>query len=187
MKYLIAGLGNIGPDYVHTRHNIGFDVVENLAANLGVTFSNGKKVTVAEARHKGRSLIIIKPTTFMNLSGEAIRFWLQYQKIPTENLLVITDDLALPFGSLRMRPAGSSAGHNGITSIIECLNTDKFPRLRFGIGSDFPKGRQVDYVLGKWTIEEEAVLPEKLKLAEDFIKSFVTMGIQPTMNALNKK
>ncbi len=187
MKYLIAGLGNIGPDYVHTRHNIGFDVVENLAANLGVTFSNGKKVTVAEARHKGRSLIIIKPTTFMNLSGEAIRFWLQDQKIPTENLLVITDDLALPFGSLRMRPAGSSAGHNGITSIIECLNTDKFPRLRFGIGSDFPKGRQVDYVLGKWTIEEEAVLPEKLKLAEDFIKSFVTMGIQPTMNALNKK
>jgi PTH1 family peptidyl-tRNA hydrolase len=187
VKYLIAGLGNIGPDYVHTRHNIGFDVVENLAANLGVTFSNGKKVTVAEARHKGRSLIIIKPTTFMNLSGEAIRFWLQDQKIPTENLLVITDDLALPFGSLRMRPAGSSAGHNGITSIIECLNTDKFPRLRFGIGSDFPKGRQVDYVLGKWTIEEEAVLPEKLKLAEDFIKSFVTMGIQPTMNALNKK
>lgn len=187
MKYLIAGLGNIGPDYVHTRHNIGFDVVENLAANLGVTFSNGKKVTVAEARHKGRSLIIIKPTTFMNLSGEAIRFWLQDQKIPTENLLVITDDLALPFGSLRMRPAGSSAGHNGITSIIECLNTDKFPRLRFGIGSDFPKGRQVDYVLGRWTNEEEAVLPEKLKLAEDFIKSFVTMGIQPTMNALNKK
>jgi PTH1 family peptidyl-tRNA hydrolase len=187
VKYLIAGLGNIGPDYVHTRHNIGFDVVENLAANLGVTFSNGKKVTVAEARHKGRSLIIIKPTTFMNLSGEAIRFWLQDQKIPTENLLVITDDLALPFGSLRMRPAGSSAGHNGITSIIECLNTDKFPRLRFGIGSDFPKGRQVDYVLGRWTNEEEAVLPEKLKLAEDFIKSFVTMGIQPTMNALNKK
>lgn len=187
MKYLIAGLGNIGPDYVHTRHNIGFDVVENLAANLGVTFSNGKKVTIAEARHKGRSLIIIKPTTFMNLSGEAIRFWLQDQKIPIENLLVITDDLALPFGSLRMRPAGSSAGHNGITSIIECLNSDKFPRLRFGIGSDFPKGRQVDYVLGKWTNEEEAILPEKLKLAEDFIKSFVTMGIQPTMNALNKK
>jgi peptidyl-tRNA hydrolase, PTH1 family len=187
VKYLIAGLGNIGPDYVHTRHNIGFDVVENLAASLGATFSNGKKVSVAEARHKGRSLIIIKPTTFMNLSGEAIRFWLQDQKIPIENLLVITDDLALPFGSLRMRPAGSSAGHNGITSIIECLNTDKFPRLRFGIGSDFPKGRQVDYVLGRWTNEEEAILPEKLKLAEDFIKSFVTMGIQPTMNALNKK
>jgi len=187
VKYLIAGLGNIGPDYVHTRHNIGFDVVENLAANLGVTFSTGKKVTVAEARHKGRSLIIIKPTTFMNLSGEAIRFWLQDQKIPIENLLVITDDLALPFGSLRMRPAGSSAGHNGITNIIECLNTDKFPRLRFGIGSDYPKGRQIDYVLGRWTNEEEAILPEKLKLAEDFIKSFVTMGIQPTMNALNKK
>lgn len=187
MKYLIAGLGNIGPDYVHTRHNIGFDVVDSVAKSLEASFSNDKKAWVAEARHKGRSLVLIKPTTYMNLSGEAVRYWLTTFKISQENLLIITDDLALPFGTLRMRPSGGAAGHNGLTSIIECLGNEKFARLRFGIGSNFPKGRQSDYVLGHWSPEEAAVLPEKIKLAEDMVKSFASAGIQNTMNLFNNK
>lgn len=187
MKYLIAGLGNIGPDYVHTRHNIGFDVADSLARSLEASFSSDKKAWVAEARFKGRTLIIIKPTTYMNLSGEAVRYWLTTQKIPQENLLIVTDDLALPFGTLRMRPSGGAAGHNGLTSIIECLQNEKFARIRFGIGSDFPKGRQVDYVLGHWSAQESAILPEKIKQAEDMVKSFTTIGIQPTMNLYNNK
>ncbi len=187
MKYLIAGLGNIGAEYVHTRHNIGFDVVDAIARDLEVSFSSGKKAWVAEARFKGRSLVLIKPTTYMNLSGEAVRYWLQDQKISIENSLTIADELALPFGVLRLRGAGGAAGHNGISSIIECLGNDKFPRLRFGIGSDFPKGRQVDYVLGNWTSEQAAGLPERIKLAGDIVKSFCTQGIQPTMNAYNNK
>ena len=187
MKYLIAGLGNSGPDYIHTRHNIGFDVADSLAKSLEVKFSNDKKAWVAEARFKGRSLVIIKPTTFMNLSGEAVRYWLTTQKIPQENLIIVTDDIALPFGSLRLRPAGGAAGHNGLTSIIECLQSEKFARLRFGIGSNFPKGRQADYVLGHWTGEEAAVLPEKIKLAEEIVKGFVSIGIQQTMNLYNNK
>ncbi len=187
LKYLIAGLGNIGLEYVHTRHNIGFDVVEAVAHSLDATFKNDKKVWLAEARHKGRSLFLIKPTTFMNLSGEAVRYWLTSLKIPRENLLIVSDDLALPFGSLRLKPSGGAAGHNGLTSIIECLQTDQFARLRFGIGSDFAKGRQSDYVLGKWSSEEGAHLPEKINLAADIVKSFATLGIQPTMNLFNNK
>lgn len=187
MKYLIAGLGNIGPEYVHTRHNIGFDVVDALAHSLEAQFSPDKKVWMAEARHKGRTLVIIKPTTFMNLSGEAVRFWLQSLKIPRENLLVITDDLALPFGKLRLRPSGGAAGHNGISSIIECLGNEDFARLRFGIGNDYPKGRQVDYVLGHWTAEESTLLQEKVKTGVDIIKSYCILGIQATMNAYNNK
>lgn len=187
MKYLIAGLGNIGPDYVHTRHNIGFDVVDCVARSLETTFSNDKKAWVAEARYKGRSLVLIKPTTFMNLSGEAVRYWLTALKIPQENLLIVSDDLALPFGTLRMRPSGGAAGHNGLTSIIECLGNEKFARLRFGIGSNFPKGRQSDFVLGHWSPEEAAVLPDKIKLAEDMVKSFASVGIQNTMNLYNNK
>lgn len=187
MKFLIAGLGNIGPDYVNTRHNIGFDVADAVASSLNASFSLGKKAWVAEARHKGKQLIIIKPTTFMNLSGEAVRYWMQDQKIARENVLVVTDDLALPFGTLRMRPAGGAAGHNGITSIIECLGTDQFARLRFGIGNDYPKGRQVDYVLGKWGKEEAAALPERISVAEDMVKSFAAIGLSMTMNAFNNK
>ena len=187
MKFLIAGLGNIGHDYVNTRHNIGFDVADAVANSLGASFVSGKKAWVAEARHKGKQLIIIKPTTFMNLSGEAVRFWMQDQKIAREHVLVVTDDLALPFGTLRMRPAGGAAGHNGITSIIECLGTDQFARLRFGIGNDYPKGRQVDYVLGKWGKEEAAALPERISVAEDMVKSFAAIGLQMTMNAFNNK
>ncbi len=187
MKFLIAGLGNIGPDYVNTRHNIGFDVADAVANSLSASFSSGKKAWVAEARHKGKQLIIIKPTTFMNLSGEAVRYWMQDQKIARENVLVVTDDLALPFGTLRMRPAGGAAGHNGITSIIECLGTDQFARLRFGIGNNYSKGRQVDYVLGNWDKNEAAALPERIAVAEEMVKSFAAIGLSMTMNAFNNK
>ena len=187
MKFLIAGLGNIGPDYVHTRHNIGFDVVDAIAKSLETTFTSGKKAWVSEARHKGRTLILIKPTTFMNLSGEAVRYGMNEQKIARENVLIVADDIALSFGSLRLRGSGSAAGHNGLTSIIECLGTDQFARLRFGIGNDFPKGRQVDYVLGKWDTMEAALLPDRIKVAEEIVKSFAAIGIQSTMNAYNNK
>lgn len=187
LKYLIAGLGNIGLEYVHTRHNIGFDVVDAVATSCGATFSNDKKAWIAEARVKGRSLFLIKPTTFMNLSGEAVRYWLTSLKISRENLLIVSDDLALPFGSLRLKPSGGAAGHNGLISIIECLQNDQFARLRFGIGSDFAKGRQSEYVLGKWTSAESAILPEKVSMASDMVKSFATLGIQPTMNLFNNK
>jgi peptidyl-tRNA hydrolase, PTH1 family len=187
LKYLIVGLGNIGLDYVHTRHNIGFDVVDAVANSLGATFKNDKKAWIAEAKYKGRTLFLVKPTTFMNLSGEAVRYWLTSLKITRENMLIVSDDLALPFGSLRLKPSGGAAGHNGLTSIIECLQTDQFARLRFGIGSDFAKGRQSDYVLGKWSSEEGAHLPEKISMAADIVKSFATLGIQPTMNLFNNK
>lgn len=187
MKYLIAGLGNVGPDYINTRHNIGFDVVDAVAKSLEATFSSGKKAWISEARHKGRTLILIKPTTFMNLSGEAVRYWMNEQKILRENVLIVADDIALPFGNLRLRPSGGAAGHNGISSIIECLGTDQFARLRFGVGNDFPKGRQVEYVLGKWNTMEAALLPDRIKVAEETIKSFVSIGIQGTMNAFNNK
>ncbi|MFN5347200.1 MAG: aminoacyl-tRNA hydrolase [Bacteroidota bacterium] len=187
MKYLIAGLGNIGPDYVHTRHNIGFDVADALAKSLSTDFTSGKKVWIAEGKLKGRQVHIIKPTTYMNLSGEAIRYWLQELKIPKENLLVVTDDLALPFGTLRMKPSGSAAGHNGLTNIIECLQTEQFARLRFGIGNNYPKGKQVDYVLGHWTTTESADLVPRVEIAVEMIKSFVSAGLALTMNTYNNK
>ena len=187
MKYLIAGLGNIGPDYVHTRHNIGFDVADALAKSLATDFSSGKKVWIAEGKLKGRQVYIIKPTTYMNLSGEAIRYWLQELKIPQENLLVVTDDLALPFGTLRMKPSGGAAGHNGLTNIIECLQTEQFARLRFGIGNNYPKGKQVDYVLGHWTTSESVDLLPRVETAVEMIKSFVSAGLALTMNTYNNK
>ncbi len=188
MKYLIAGLGNIGAEYDHTRHNIGFDVIDSLAASVeGLQFEMGRKAMVANMRHRGRTLILLKPTTFMNLSGEAIQYWLQQEKIQIQNLLVIADDLALPFGSLRLRPKGGSAGHNGIESIIECLQTEEFPRLRFGIGSDFSKGQQVRYVLGRWEKNEMELLKPRMITACDIIKSFVSIGLQETMNLYNNK
>lgn len=187
MKYLIAGLGNIGPDYVHTRHNIGFDVADALAKSLATDFSSGKKVWIAEGKLKGRQVYIIKPTTYMNLSGEAIRYWLQELKIPKENLLVVTDDLALPFGTLRMKPSGGAAGHNGLTNIIECLQTEQFARLRFGIGNNYTKGKQVDYVLGHWTTSESVDLLPRVETAVEMIKSFVSAGLALTMNTYNNK
>jgi PTH1 family peptidyl-tRNA hydrolase len=187
MKYLIAGLGNIGPDYVHTRHNIGFDVADALVKSLSTDFASGKKVWVAEGKLKGRQVHIIKPTTYMNLSGEAIRYWLQELKIPKENLLVVTDDLALPFGTLRMKPSGGAAGHNGLTNIIECLQSEQFARLRFGIGNNYPKGKQVDYVLGHWTTNESADLVPRVEIAVEMIRSFVSAGLALTMNTYNNK
>jgi peptidyl-tRNA hydrolase, PTH1 family len=187
VKYLVAGLGNIGAEYQHTRHNIGFDVADKLAASLGAVFASGKKSWVAEAKFRGRSLVIIKPTTYMNLSGEAVRYWKNELKLENESLLIVADELALPFGTLRLRPAGGPAGHNGLTSIIECLGTDKFPRLRFGIGADYPKGRQSDFVLGHWSSTESAVLAEKISLAEEIVKSFIMQGIQTTMNQYNNR
>src|ERR1051326_5483352 len=154
-KFLFAGLGNIGEEYVDTRHNIGFKVVDALAKTAGVPFKADRLAAVAEIKFKGKILILIKPSTFMNLSGKAVNYWLQQEKIPLENLLVITDDLALPFGTLRLKGKGSDGGHNGLTSIIEHLGTAEFARLRFGIGNDFSKGKQSDHVLGNWSSEEE--------------------------------
>lgn len=188
MKYLIAGLGNIGAEYDFTRHNIGFNVVDVLSTSVeGVAWENGRKAHVARMKHKGRSLILLKPTTYMNLSGEAIRFWMQQEKIPIENLLVIADELALPFGSIQIRPKGGSAGHNGLINIIEELNTEEFARLRFGVGGDYAKGHQVNYVLGRWEKNEIEKLPALIKTSCDIVKAFVSIGLQQTMNIYNRK
>lgn len=187
MKYLIAGLGNIGSEYSNTRHNIGFMVLDALAKASNISFNDARYGSVAEVKHKGRTFILLKPSTYMNLSGKAISYWLQKEKIPLENLLVIVDDIALPLCTLRLRAAGSDGGHNGLKSIDEILGTKDYARLRFGIGGDFPKGYQVDYVLGEWTSEESKQLPESMKAAFDIIFSFGTIGIERTMNFFNKR
>lgn len=186
MKYLIAGLGNIGPEYELTRHNIGFLVLDQLADEYKATFSSNRLADKAEFKFKGRAIHLIKPTTYMNLSGKAIAYWLQELKIPKENLLVIVDDLALPFGSLRMRTKGSSAGHNGLKNIELLLAGQEYTRLRFGIGSEFGKGQQVDYVLSNFTQEEFVQLPEFMKKANEMVLSFCTAGPERTMNTFNK-
>ena len=186
-KFLIAGLGNIGDEYAGTRHNIGFDVVDHLAKDAGVKFTSGRLADVAEMKYKGKTLILVKPTTYMNLSGKAINYWLQAEKIPVENLMVIVDELALPLGKLRLGPKGSDGGHNGLKNIQEILNTSTYPRLRFGIGNEFGKGYQVNYVLGKWNDEEQKILPERIKLAADAIKAFAFAGLQRSMNDYNPK
>lgn len=185
MKYLIAGLGNIGAQYELTRHNIGFLVLDRMADNGKVEFKNARLADKADLKYKGRTLHLIKPTTFMNLSGKAVSFWLQELKIPVENLLVIMDDLALPFGNLRLRAKGSSAGHNGLNNIEEVLGTQVYPRLRFGIGSDFGRGQQSDYVLSNFTPEEIKQLPPLMDKAEKIVQSFCTIGIERTMNFHN--
>lgn len=187
MKYLIAGLGNIGSEYSGTRHNAGFEVLDALAEASNTNFTTLRYGAIASVRHKGRVLILLKPSTYMNLSGKAVSYWLQQEKIPRENLLVVTDDIALPFGSIRIRARGNDGGHNGLKNINEVLGTSEYARLRFGIGGDFPKGFQVDYVLGKWTAEEKRELPEKLDAAGEAVKSFATLGIERTMNFHNKK
>jgi PTH1 family peptidyl-tRNA hydrolase len=187
MKYLIAGLGNIGPEYELTRHNIGFLVLDRLADREGARFDTGRYAFTSEIKHKGRSLYLIKPTTFMNLSGKAVNYWLKELKIPLENLLVITDDIALPFGKLRMRGKGSSGGHNGLGSIQEALNTEVYARLRFGVGSEFSKGRQADYVLSNFSKEELEQLPERMDKAIEGIFSFTAVGLERTMNIVNTK
>ena len=187
MKYLIAGLGNVGDEYTETRHNIGFKIVEALADEAGASFISDRLASICEIKIKGKQLILIKPTTFMNLSGKAIKYWMNEHKIPKENVLVIIDDLAIPFGSLRLRHRGSDGNHNGLTSVHESLGTDEYARMRFGIGSEFKRGQQVNYVLGKWSEEERKQLPELVKKAADATKSFALQGIQKTMNQFNTK
>ncbi|MDG1135349.1 MAG: aminoacyl-tRNA hydrolase [Bacteroidales bacterium] len=187
MKYLIAGLGNVGEEYANTRHNIGFDVADLLINDLKGDVKVEKLASVSKVKFKGRTLVIIKPTTFMNLSGKSIKYWLDKEKIPTKNLLVILDDIALPMGSLRMKSKGGDAGHNGLTDIIEKLGTNVFPRLRIGVGDNFPRGRQVDYVLGKWSRGEEKIMLPKIEDATSMVKSFVSIGIDRTMGAFNNK
>ena len=186
MKYLIAGLGNIGDEYQYTRHNIGFEVSDFIDARHGAEFKTDRLAFIAEMRLKGKSVWLLKPTTYMNLSGKAIQYWLQKLNIPKENLLVIADDLALPLGKLRIRSSGSDAGHNGFKSINLHLEGDQYPRLRFGIGNNFPKGRQVDFVLGKWEKEEEEMVKRQIELAANAAESFVLAGIQNTMNQFNR-
>jgi PTH1 family peptidyl-tRNA hydrolase len=183
MKYIIAGLGNPGPTYENTRHNIGFKIVDALASTI--LFSQERFALRAELKYKGRQVILIKPQTFMNLSGKAIKYWLEKEKIDIENLLVITDDIMLPFGKIRLRPKGSHGGHNGLRNIEEELQTQNYPRLRFGIGNNFPKGKQVDYVLGQWSSEELNVLPEKIEKAKQCVLDFVFLGIDRAMNLHN--
>jgi peptidyl-tRNA hydrolase, PTH1 family len=173
MKYLIAGLGNIGDEYANTRHNIGFTVVDVLARLSGVSFITGRYADIARLKIKNKSLVLIKPSTYMNLSGKAVRYWLETEKIALENLLVVVDDIALPPGQLRLRMKGGPGGHNGLISIIETLETEDFARLRFGVGNDFAKGYQTEYVLGKWTKAEEEIIIPKLPEAVEMIKSFV--------------
>ena len=186
MKFLIAGLGNIGTEYDSTRHNIGFDVADVLVMKNNTAFSSDRLANVANFKWKGKQLVVIKPTTYMNLSGKAVKYWMDKEKIPLENILVIIDELALPLGTLRMKGSGSDGGHNGLKSVQESLQTNKYPRLRFGIGNDFPKGKQVDFVLGKWTSAEMAVVKEKVLTSVEMIESFVFQGIQNTMNQYNK-
>ena len=187
MKYLIACLGNIGAEYENTRHNIGFKIADRLAKNLEASFTTSRLAQVAEMRFKGKTLVVIKPTTYMNLSGKAVKYWLNEEKIPIENLLVVNDDIALPFGTLRLRKQGADGGHNGLTDIIEKLGNNVFCRLRFGLGDDFPRGRQIDFVLGQWKASEEPIVDEKVDMAVEIIKSFVTQGPDRTMNQFNKK
>lgn len=185
MKYLIAGLGNKGAEYELTRHNIGFLVLDRLADVKGITFSLSRHAEKAELKFKGKQIHLIKPTTYMNLSGKAIAYWLQELKIPKENLLVVVDDIALPFGTLRMRKQGSAAGHNGLTHIEQALGGTDYARLRFGIGNNFSKGQQVDYVLGNFTQEEFQALPPLMDKASEMILSFCTIGPDRTMSLFN--
>lgn len=186
MKYLIVGLGNIGPEYADTRHNIGFMVLDELVKKEAVKFSNLRLAYYTEVTHKGRTLHLIKPTTFMNLSGKALSYWMQQLKIPVENVLVIVDDLALPLGKLRLKPKGSAAGHNGLKHIEITLGHNDYARLRFGVSDHFPKGRQVDYVLSGFDEDELPELPALIDRSIDMIKSFVTVGTELTMTRFNK-
>ncbi|MBQ3044176.1 MAG: aminoacyl-tRNA hydrolase [Alistipes sp.] len=187
MKYLVVGLGNIGAEYASTRHNIGFRVLDALAEASNISFTTGRYGAVATLKHRGRTILLLKPSTYMNLSGKAVRYWLDQERIPRENLLVISDDVALPFGTFRMRKGGSEGGHNGLKNITEMLGDNQYARLRFGVGGDFPRGHQVDYVLGKFTDDEEKSIGDRLKLFGDAILSFVSVGADRTMNSFNGK
>jgi PTH1 family peptidyl-tRNA hydrolase len=186
-KFLIAGLGNIGAEYVNTRHNIGFKVLDFVADAASLSFEAVKFGAMTEYKFKGRTYLLLKPNTYMNLSGKAVKYWLDKENIPLENLLVITDDLNLPFGKIRIKPKGSDGGHNGLKSIQQLLNTTEYPRFRFGISDEFKKGQQVNYVLGEWGDEEKSKLPERLEMAAEIVRSFGTAGMGNTMTAYNGK
>ncbi len=186
MSFLIAGLGNIGAEYENTRHNIGFKIVDNLANTAGVPFQLERLAFFAEYRSRGKSIYLIKPTTYMNLSGKALRYWMTELKIQQQNVLVVLDDIAIPFGSLRLRIKGSDGGHNGLKDIDATLGNNNYPRLRFGVGNEFAKGRQVDYVLGNWSVDEQKLLTEKIKLAGEAVNSFMFEGVERAMSKYNK-
>jgi PTH1 family peptidyl-tRNA hydrolase len=187
MKYLVAGLGNIGKEYANTRHNIGFDILDALAGASNISFKDKRYGFVAEMKHRARTYILLKPSTYMNLSGNAVRYWLRKEKLAVENLLVVVDDIALPFGTLRLRAKGGDAGHNGLNHIQTILGTTQYARLRFGIGNDFYSGQQVDYVLSGYSEEQEKMLPERIEMAGEIIKSFGVLGLERTMNMYNNK
>ena len=187
MKYLIVGLGNIGDEYRDTRHNIGFNALDAFAKASNIVFKDGRYGATADLSLKGRQLVLLKPSTYMNLSGNAVRYWMQQEKVPLENVLIVVDDLALPFGTLRLKPKGSDAGHNGLKHIAATLGTENYARLRFGIGNNFPKGAQIDYVLGHFSEEEKQQMGERIDTACEIIKSFCLAGIAITMNQFNKK
>ncbi|MBL4706666.1 MAG: aminoacyl-tRNA hydrolase [Flavobacteriales bacterium] len=187
MKYLIVGLGNIGDEYSNTRHNIGFKVLDAFAKASSSVFKPDRYGDRCEIKHKGRTFVCIKPSTFMNLSGKAVKYWLQKEKLTPERLLIITDDIALPFGTLRLKPKGSDGGHNGFKSIQELIGGSKYPRLRFGVGSDFGQGQQVKYVLSNWKLDEVVPLEMRMEVCLEIIKSFGTIGLDRTMNQFNNK
>ena len=187
MKYLIAGLGNIGEKYKNTRHNIGFRILDALAEASNISFEDKRYGFIGQFKYKGRSFILLKPTTYVNLSGRAVNYWLKKEKVPLERLLVVVDDVSIPFGSIRIRPKGGDAGHNGLANISQVLGTNNYPRLRFGIGDDFPQGAQVNYVLGEWSLQEEEKLPELTGHAVEMIKAFGTIGLELTMTRYNIK
>lgn len=186
-KFLIVGLGNIGAEYVNTRHNIGFKAVDHLARKESLEFQTVKLGAMAEYKLKGRTIFLLKPNTYMNLSGKAVKYWMDKENIPASNILVITDDLNLSFGTVRIKPKGSDGGHNGLKSIQQTLNSSDYPRFRFGISDEFKKGKQVDYVLGEWNDEEKLKLPERLDLSAEIIQSFALSGLDNTMNSFNGK
>ncbi len=185
MKFLISGLGNVGNEYAHTRHNIGFDVLMAFATKHAGQFTMGRLAYTAEVRWKGRIFICICPTTYMNLSGKAVKYWLDKEKIEVQNLLVVFDDIAIPLNKIRLRPGGSDAGHNGLKSIQEALGTSEYPKLRFGISNNFPKGMQSNFVLGKWSKEEEPIVKKKIDLCVEVIETFASAGINTAMNNFN--
>ena len=187
MKYLIVGLGNIGAEYNNTRHNIGFQILDELASSSSIFFSADRYASRAELKHKGRTYVLIKPTTYMNLSGKAVNYWMQQEKIPVDRVMVITDDINLPFGKVRIRRKGSDGGHNGLKSINQILGRQDYPRLRFGVGDEFRKGQQIDYVLGKWSPEEEKHLQNRLILCSQAVLAFGAIGIERTMNEFNNQ
>ena len=187
MKYLVVGLGNIGAEYTNTRHNIGFRVLDDLAEASKISFTTVRYGAMATLKHRGRTLLLLKPSTYMNLSGKAVRYWMEQERIPRENLIVISDDIALPFGTFRMRKSGAEGGHNGLKNITEMLGDNQYVRIRFGVGGDFPKGHQVDYVLGNFSDEENKSMPERLKLFGEAILSFASIGADRTMNSYNGK